>query len=95
MAGTEYAVSYGAFLDRIGAPSEQKLFGPITHVFERFASSEGLTIPVKWRTYNAKGEVYGRHLVLNYAINLPFDESRMKMPADAVIDTSKPTREDS
>ena len=43
-------------------------------------------------TYMADGNVMGIHEVTEWSYDRKFDESRMAMPADAVVDESDPKR---
>lgn len=92
LTGIDYTITYGAFLDLVKAPKDVKFLGPNTHVIYSYQKVEGLIFPEKYDTTNAKGADYGRHIVYNISLDKGFDESRMKIPADAVIDTSKSER---
>jgi hypothetical protein len=92
MKATEYIVTYGAMLDLFNAPPEMKFIGPLYHVYEDYVTVGGLVMPSKYRTYDPTGNVYGHHTVSNYAFDKPFDESKMKMPDGAKIDTSSNKR---
>ncbi|MCI0596825.1 MAG: hypothetical protein L0Z48_09855 [candidate division Zixibacteria bacterium] len=88
----EYSVTYGAFLDLINLPKDQTFFGPMTHIYYEYAEVDGLIFPKKYDTFGEDGARQGSHVVYNYSLAMPFDESKMKMPADAVIDTSNRAR---
>lgn len=93
IAGVGYTVTDGAFLDRMKMPAEIKSIGPMTHVYRQSTEIEGLIFPVKYKTFSPDGKVMGRHLVINYALNKPFDETRMTMTPKSVIDDSSAERQ--
>jgi hypothetical protein len=88
----EYSVTYGAFLDLIELPKEQKFYGPVTHIYFEYVNVDGLIFPKKYDTLGEDGNRYGSHVAYNYSLTKPFDESKMKMPKDAVIDNSSSKR---
>ncbi|MCI0331279.1 MAG: hypothetical protein L0196_10135 [candidate division Zixibacteria bacterium] len=88
----EYTVTYGAFLDLINLPKEKTFFGPMTHIYFEYVKVDGLIFPKKYDTFGEDGARHGSHVAYNYSLAAPFDESKMKMPADAVIDTSSKER---
>jgi hypothetical protein len=89
----EYTVTYGAFLDRIGFPSEREFFGPVTHVYIDYTTVKGLILPKRYDTFSGDNwQRYGEHIVYNYSLDKPFDVSKMKMPDDAAIDNSSMER---
>jgi hypothetical protein len=92
MAGWEYNVTYGAFLDLIGMPSEVKALGPLTSVIYSYTKTDGIVFPSKYDTFGPDGSLSGIHALFDFQRNKPFDESRMKMPKNAVVDTSSPKR---
>jgi hypothetical protein len=92
MKATEYIVTYGAMLDLFKVPAEVTFLGPLYHVYDDYTTVDGLVMPSKYRTYDPAGNVYGHHTVSNYAFDKPFDDSKMKMPEGAKIDTSSNKR---
>lgn len=92
LTGIGFNITYGAFLDLIGLPKEMKSLGPFTHVVYTYQKVDGLTFPEKYDTFDPLNHNSGRHIVYNYSLNKKFDESRMKMPVDAVLDTNKSER---
>ena len=93
LKGVDYNITYGAFLDLVKAPKGQNSIGPITHVIYSYKNVDGLIFPEKFDTFNEKGRDYGRHIIYNYSLSNKFDESRMIVPTDAVVDTSKRERQ--
>jgi hypothetical protein len=88
----EYTVTYGAFLDLVELPKEQEFYGPVTHIYFEYVSVDGLVFPKKYDTLGEDGNRYGSHVAYNYSLTKAFDESKMKMPKGAVIDTSSSKR---
>jgi hypothetical protein len=93
LTGIDYTITYGGFLDLVGAPKDVRFLGPNTHIIYTYQNVNGLIFPEKYDTTNAKGGDYGRHIVYNISLGKTFDESRMKIPNDAVLDTSKAERQ--
>jgi hypothetical protein len=93
LTGIDYTITYGAFLDLVNAPKDVNFLGPNTHIIYTYQRVNGLIFPEKYDTTNAKGADYGRHIVYNISLGKKFDEKRMKMPADAILDTSKAERQ--
>ena len=93
LKGIDYNITYGAYLDLVGIPKEQTSIGPITHIIYGYKNVDGLVFPEKFDTFNEKRQDYGRHIIYSYSLNKKFDESRMEIPADAVIDKSKNERQ--
>lgn len=93
LRGFETIVTHGGMLDAMGMPPEVKFFGPMVHDFRFYAEVEGLVFPQQWISRMAEdGEEIGHHLVLNHALT-SFDEARMRMPSDAVIDKTTKERQ--
>ena len=93
LTGIDYTITYGAFLNLVGAPKDVKFLGPNTHIIYTYKNVDGLIFPEKYDTTNANGADYGRHIIHDYSLGKNFDESRMKMPAGAILDTSKAERQ--
>jgi hypothetical protein len=54
----------------------------------------GLKFPILMTTHNTdKTKQYGDHVIYDYRFDFEFDETRMEMPASAVIDNSKDVRQ--
>ena len=68
------------------------MVGPMTHVYEDYATVSGLTVPTLYTTYDPTGNVMGNHTVSDYSFTKKFDESRLQMPKGAVIDESSAER---
>jgi hypothetical protein len=88
MKATTYAISYGPFLDRLGLPPQATETEPITHVYDEFTRVGGLLLPSRYHTVASDGSPVGSHEVTGWELNVPFDESRMKKPPNAVVDTA-------
>ncbi len=62
-------------------------------VYEEFATVDGLTVPTKCSVYGKDGSPLASFPnVRDWSFSRPFDESRMVMPSNAVLDTSNPNR---
>ncbi len=90
----EYGIGFGALLDAMGLPADQEVFGPILRIHDKFITVAGLKFPAEFHTTALDGsQTYGHHVVINYSLREAFDETRMKMPAAAVIDQSRAERQ--
>lgn len=87
-----YNITYGAFLDLIGLPKEKQSLGPFLHVFYEHTREGGLLFPSKYDTFDPTQHNAGRHAVIGYSLSVPFDESRLAPPKDAVVDRSSGER---
>ncbi|QCK13825.1 hypothetical protein [Mangrovivirga cuniculi] len=93
LVGYEYTIGYGPLLDILNLPKDQEVFGPVLRVINYTGEVEGLKFPILFTTYNIDGtEEYGDHVIYDIKFNEPFDESRMEMPPNAVIDPGKDIR---
>jgi len=62
-------------------------------VYEEFTTVDGLTVPTKASVYaKDRSPLASFPEVREWSFNQRFDESRMLMPSNAVLDTSSPTR---
>ena len=59
-------------------------------VYDKFATVEGLVVPMKCSIYGKDRSPFASWEWRNWSFDRPFDESRMVMAADAVVDTSSP-----
>lgn len=87
MKGVNYTVTYRPLMDIFRVPESVKFMGPLFKYYESHTEVEGLLFPMRYDTYR-QGQPYGIHTVENYAVNKPFDESRLKMTAAGVIDST-------
>ena len=92
LKAAEYVVTFAPMLDLFGAPADTKFLGPFWKVYTEWTEVDGLTVPTRYDTYMADGNVMGIHEVEEWSFRAKFDESRMRMPADAVVDDSDPSR---
>lgn len=93
LVGYEYTVGFGAMLDVLDLPKDQKVFGPVLRVNTYTGDLDGLKFPILMTTSNTEQtEEYGDHAVYGYEFNIEFDENRMKKPANAVVDKSTDQR---
>lgn len=93
LVGYEYSIGYGYMLDLFGFPKDKELFGPMFRVNNSFTEVDGLLYPVLMKTSNLdQTQTFGYHTVINYSFDIPFDEARLKKPANAVVDTSSDQR---
>ncbi len=92
LQGYEYSMGYGALLDGMGIP-EGEIFGPMLRVHDVFIEVGGLLFPSQFHTMPPDGSTtYGNHVIINHSISKPFDQSKVKRPADGVIDPSSDKR---
>ncbi len=62
-------------------------------VYEEFTTLDGLTVPTKCSVYGKDRSLYASFPeVRDWSFSRPFDESRMVMPPNAVLDTSSAIR---
>ncbi len=88
----EYSMGFGAMLDAMGVPQGQ-IFGPMLRIHDNFAQVDGLLFPAEMHTMPPDGsQLYGNHVLMNFSLSEPFDESRMRMPSNAVVDNSSAER---
>ncbi len=92
MKALSYNVTYGPMLDIMGLPPGMAEMGPITHVYDEYAEVGGLRVPVKYHTVGPDGSLAGTHDVKDWSFDQPFDEGRMRKPADAVVDDARDER---
>jgi hypothetical protein len=92
MRAMAYTVTYGPLLDAMGLPEGVNGMGPITHVYDDYATVGGLLLPTRYHTVGIDGSRYGDHEVVGWETGVPFDESRMAKPANATVDDSPHTR---
>ena len=60
-------------------------------LYEVYTTVDGVRVPTKTTVYWIQGRLlYGTRNVKDWSFREPFDESRMVMPPDAVLDTSSP-----
>lgn len=87
LIGYQYAVGNRAFLKALGQPPERELFGPLWRMITKHQDVDGLIFPAAFRTMpEADERIVGNHLITHIDIQTPMDHSRLKPPADAVID---------
>jgi len=93
LVGYEYTVGYGPLLDIMGIPKSKEVFGPVFRKNAYFVDYDGLKFAALFSTHSADlTQQYGDHVIYSVELDAPFDESRMKMPKNAVIDTGKDVR---
>ena len=93
LVGYEYTIAYGYMLDLMRLPKDKKFFGPMFRVHKSFAKVNGLVYPTFMVTGNTEQtQVYGEHVIFNYSLTKPFDRSKLKMPAKAILDPTSEFR---
>lgn len=93
LSGYEYTVGYGALLDQLKIPKNQKVFGPVLRINNYTGDINGLKFPMLMTTNSQDiKQEYGDHAIYNFKINEKFDENRMTKPKNAVVDTSEDKR---
>ena len=92
--GYEYTVGYGPLLDQLKIPKDKTSFGPVLRVISYTGDVNGLKFPMLMTTHSLDmKDLYGDHAIYSFKINEKFDESRMVMPANGLVDTSKDIRQ--
>lgn len=81
----EYIVTYSSMV-----PPNTKSTPPHILVYEAFETVDGLVVPTRYSIYEKDHKLLASCKIRNWSFKKPFDESRMTMPAGAVVDTSKP-----
>ncbi len=79
-----YIVTYSSILPEGVEHTPEHLL-----VYDTSATVDGLVVPTAFTIYE-DGEVYATCQIRNWSFQKPFDESRLEMPAEAVIDESQP-----
>lgn len=88
MKAVAHTISYGPLLDRMGLPPATTEIGPVMHVYDAYTNVGGLLLPTRYHTVGPDGSPAGEHVITGWQVGAPFDESRMKKPARAVVDKS-------
>ena len=86
LKAAELTVTYAAVLP----PDVDALIEII--VYDEFATVDGLTVPIKASVYGKDRSPLASLEWRDWSFSKRFDESRMVMPSNAVLDTSSPTR---
>lgn len=81
----EYIVTYRSLL-----PPGVEATSPHVLVFEEWETVTGLLVPTRYTIFDKDGTVYGTCRIRDWSFSRPFDETRMRMPKGAVLDTSQP-----
>jgi hypothetical protein len=85
LRASEYTVTYADILP----PGVEELKDVI--VYEDFTTVNGLVVPARAPIYEEDQSLVGTFEWREVSFSEPFDESRMEMPAGAVVDTSSPS----
>ncbi len=88
----EYAVGYGPLLDLMEAPPGAEQIGPILHVYDAWATVDGLLMPTRYHTVGPNGAIYGKHTVTDWSLRKPFAAARLVRPPEGVVDASTDVR---
>ncbi|NIR65810.1 MAG: hypothetical protein GWN61_16390, partial [candidate division Zixibacteria bacterium] len=92
LQGYEYVIGYGQMLELMKIP-EGQLIGPMLRIHDKLTEVDGLVVPTKMHTMAPDGSAtFGYHVLINYAFDQKFDETRMNPPSDAVVDNSSASR---
>ncbi len=86
LKAAELTVTYAAVLP----PDVDALIEII--VYDEFATVDGLTVPIKASCYDKDRSPVWSFEWRDWTFSKRFDQSRMLMPSNAVLDTSSPTR---
>ena len=86
LSACEYVVTYAGLL-----PPGVKHTPPHILVYEEFETVDDLLVPTRYTIYETDHKPYATCEITDWSFSKPFDESRMEMPENAVLDTSNPT----
>jgi hypothetical protein len=92
MKAVAFTITYGPLMDRMGLPPRVAEIGPMMHVYDEYKTVGGLLLPTRYHTVGPDGSPAGDHTVTAWKLGAPFDESRMKKPANAVVDKDSYSR---
>jgi hypothetical protein len=93
LIGYEYTIGYGGLLDAMGMPTDRQVFGPNLRINDSFIKVDGLIYPRLMHTSNLEvTKNLGFHAIVNYSLKATFDETKLTMPKDAVVDKSNEKR---
>ena len=81
----EYIVTYESLL-----PEGATATDPHILVYDEYAEVDGLVVPTHYTIYETDQTIYGTCVFSDWSFSDPWDESWMKMPEGAVIDTTQP-----
>lgn len=84
LRANRYIVTYSSLLPEAVEHTPEHLL-----IYDDWASVDGLLVPTSFTIYE-DGNVYAACQIRNWSFQKPFDESRLEMPAGAVIDDSQP-----
>jgi hypothetical protein len=85
LRGYEYSIAYPPMIQAMGLPAGG-VMGPLLRIHDAFTEVGGLRFPSRFRTLSPDGKTtYGHHIVTNYSVTEPFDESRLAPPAGAIV----------
>ena len=85
LAACEYVVTYSDLLPE-GVSASQ----PHVLVYDEWMEVDGLLVPARFTIYELDRSVYASCRIRDWSFSKTFDESRMTMPAGAILDESKP-----
>ena len=87
LKGVNYTMTYRPLMDLFGVPKDVNFLGPLFKVYKSYTEVDGLHLPTEYDTYG-RGRLYGIHTVKEYSLKATFDESRLKMPRNGIIDST-------
>ena len=85
MHGCIYVVTYKDALPPGASISPEHLL-----IYDEFVQVDGLHMPSHYTIYDLDHQIYATCDVRDWSLRMPFDASRMQMPAAATLDTSQP-----
>lgn len=92
--GYEYTIGYGPLLDVLKVPQDKTVFGPMLRLNNYTGDVNGLKFPMLMTTHSPDmSQQYGDHALYSFKMNEPFDEQRMIMPVNGLVDASKDIRQ--
>ena len=81
LAGYQYANGYEPLLELMGIKGKYEVFGPLWRIITKYDNVDGLIFPAAFRTMpEANERIVGNHLILNIAIDKPFDYDKAHNP---------------
>ncbi len=89
LRGVEYVVTHPAIVVS-AKPANGKFIGPFFRIYDDYRKVDGLMIATRANSVDATGKPRGATEYSEISFRKVFDESRMVMPSDAIVDAPEP-----